>query len=100
MRRLIGGLSALVGICGLAGAAQAGGYPAYYGYSPYLGGPTTYFTRENDVQQATTVRDTPAGFGTRTYYRGGPFWTYAPARARRVTYASHRHRRVVLRRRG
>ena len=89
-----------VGLGVAGGAAQASGYPAFYGYSSYLGGPTTYFSREDDVGQATTRRDGPDGFGTRTYYRGGPFWTYGPARVRRATYVNSRHRRVVLRRRG
>lgn len=100
MRRLWCGLAVVTGLGLAGGSAEAGGYPAYYGYSTYLGAPTPYFTRENDVGQATTRRDDPDGFGTRTYYRGGPFWTYGPAHVRRAAYSNSRHRRVVLRRRG
>ena len=57
-----------------------------------------YFTPENDVQQATTRHGD--GPDIRTYYRGGPFWTYKGRAVRRSVYSSHRQRRVVLRRKG
>jgi hypothetical protein len=94
MRLMISAAILAGATCVGAGSALAGGSP-FYGYSNYFGGPTTYFTRENDVQQATTIHGD--GPDIRTYYRGGPFWTYAPARA---SLHAPRQRRVVLRRKG
>lgn len=96
MRRVLCWVS-MVTVIGLAGEASAGNALPFYGYSPYFGGPSTSFSRDSDVEQATTQRDN--GFGTRTYYRGGPFWRYQPSGYRRAIYSSHR-RRVVLRRKG
>lgn len=59
-----------------ATAVQADGFPPFYGYSGYFGAPTTYYTRDPDVQQVTTIVDGYQGFGTRTYTTGGPFWGY------------------------
>lgn len=78
--------------------AQADGYPPYYGYSPYFGAPATYFDGD-DVQQATLRGDGLPGFGTRTYYRGGPFWAYKP-NTRRAYYPRAQRRKVVLHRKG
>lgn len=93
-------LAAFAGTLAAAPSAHADGYPPFYGYSPYLGRPTVYFTPENDVQQATTQRD--SGFNVRTYYRGGPFWRFegiGPRRGAARTTRSRRHL-AVLRRRG
>ncbi|WP_375461310.1 hypothetical protein [uncultured Enterovirga sp.] len=59
-----------------ATAAQADSFPPFYGYSGYFGAPTTYYTRDLDVQQSTRMRDGYQGFGVRTYTTGGPFWGY------------------------
>lgn len=93
-------LVALAGMLASVPSARADGYPPFYGYSPYLGRPTVYFTPESDVQQATTSRD--GGFDVRTYYRGGPFWRYEPVGPRRGAGRTIRPRRhiAVLRRRG
>lgn len=93
-------IAALAGTIAVANSARADGYPPFYGYSPYLGRPTVYFTPESDVQQATTQRT--SGFDVRTYYRGGPFWRYEPVGSRRGASRSSRPRRhmAVLRRRG
>ena len=98
MRRSVIAVALVFAALGVSGTARAGsGYPPFYGYSTYFGGPSTYFTPENDVEQATTIR----GDGkTVTYYRGGPFWTYHPNAVRRASYTGHSRRRVVLRRRG
>jgi hypothetical protein len=82
----------------MAGPARADGYQPFYGYSPYFGRPGTYFTPESDVQQVTTPQDASFGFGKRTYYRGGPFWTYHPAQTRSVRAV--RRSRTVLRTKG
>ncbi len=93
-------LAALAGTFASAPSARADGYPPFYGYSPYLGRPTVYFTPESDVQQATTQRKD--GFDVRTYYRGGPFWRYEQIGPRRSASRALRSRRhmAVLRRRG
>jgi hypothetical protein len=80
----------------LVAPARADGYPPFYGYSPYLGGPVAYFTPENDVRVASVVSDGLPGMGTRTYYRGGPFFTYQSVRSQRVHAPRHRARRAVL----
>lgn len=84
-----------------AGPAQADGYPPFFGYSPYFGGPTTYFTPEPDVISASTLSEGLPGFGTRTYYRGGPFYRFRPASVRRAYYPHqprrHRRRAVLVR---
>lgn len=85
------------------GLARADSYPPFYGYSPYFGGPTTYFTPDSDVHSASTLSEGLPGFGTRTYYRGGPFYRYRPNVVRRAVYPRHyRHqrRRSVLVRKG
>lgn len=85
-RTWLPGLAALaLGLVAAAPAARADGYPPFFGYSAYFGGPAPYFTPDTDVQQTTLHREDSAGFGTRTYHRGGPFWGYRPARVR----ASH-----------
>lgn len=106
MRRtwwLRGAASIALGWLGAGGPVQADGYPPFYGYSTYFGGPAPYFSLETDVQQATAFPGGDPGFGTRTYYRGGPFWTYRPARARGA-FTGPRERRTrrsaVLRRKG
>ncbi len=93
----------IVGLVVGASAARADGYPPFYGYSTYFGGPATYFTDDTDVQQVTKPLDGVFGFGTRTYYRGGPFWALHPSRVRTATRYSrshHRHRRAALRVKG
>lgn len=77
-----------------AAPARADGYPPFYGYSPYLGGPVAYFSPESDVRAASVISDGLPNGGTRTYYRGGPFFTYQPTKAR-VT-PRYRSRREVL----
>lgn len=79
------------------GEARADGYPPFYGYSGYFGGPTVFFTPHDDVRQATTMYDGEPR--TVTYYRGGPFYGYRPKTRR--AFAPHRHhRRAALRMRG
>jgi hypothetical protein len=58
-----------------AAPAQADGPLPYYGYSDYFGSPATYFEGDG-VYQATTPEGGQFGFGTRRYYRGGPFWKH------------------------
>ena len=83
------------------GAAKADGYPPFYGYSPYFGGPATYFTPTPDVHSASTLSDGLPGMGTRTYYRGGPFWHYRSVAVRRAYHPRHHYRRrTVLVRKG
>ncbi len=93
-------IAALAGTVAVVSSARADGYPPFYGYSPYLGRPTVYFTPESDVQQATTQRTD--GFDVRTYYRGGPFWRYEQIGPRRGAGRTTRTRRrlAILRRRG
>ncbi len=99
--RAIGMASVLAaGLLGASSAVRADGYPPFFGYSPYFGGPTTYFTGEDTIREVTRP-DTGGeyGFGTRTYYRGGPFWAYqaTPRRAiARARYSSRRASRTVL----
>lgn len=100
-RRFWMGAAAVLALSGVS-PALADGYPPFYGYSPYFGGPATYFSPDADVQQVTKFKDGEPGFGTRTYYRGGPFWTYRPTTVRgRYTGARERRaRRSVLRSKG
>ena len=102
--RWLGRAAAVALALGASGSAQADGYLPFYGYSPYFGGPTTYFSQESDVQQVTKARDGDFGFGTRTYYRGGPFWAYRSSHAGRGHAAAPRERRArrsaALRRKG
>ena len=83
------------------GAARADGYPPFYGYSDYFGGPRVYFTPDDTIRETTSEVGGEYGFGTRTYYRGGPFWGYGRD-VRRPVYASRervrRHRRASRRR--
>ena len=93
------GLAAL--LAGFGTTALADGGQPFYGYSPYFGQPAPYFTPDNDVRQATSEEGGSYGFGTRTYYRGGPFWHYRPvSRTLRPHDArrSARHARVLRRR--
>ena len=83
---VIGSLGLLAGL----GAKAADGYPPFYGYSGYYGGPTAYYTHDPDVQQVTAIRDAYFGFGVRTYTTGGPFWSYRSSRARNGFYTSGR----------
>lgn len=78
-----------------AAPAQADGFPPFYGYSPYLGGPVVYFTGEEDVRAASVISDGLPGMGTRTYYRGGPFYTYQPVQPP-VRHAPRKSRRVLV----
>ena len=79
----------------VAGPALADGFPPFYGYSPYFGGPAVYFTPEEDVRAASIRSDGLPGMGTRTYYRGGPFFTYQPNN-RRALAPRHTRRRAIL----
>lgn len=88
-----------LGMLGL-GTAHADGYPPFYGYSPYFGGPRTYFTPDDDVRSASTLSAGLPAFGTRTYYRGGPFWHYKAVGVRRAYHPHRYRRRVVLIRKG
>ena len=82
------------------GMAMADGYPPFYGYSGYFGGPRTYFTPENDVRSAATISEGLPGYGTRTYYRGGPFFYHRSFATHPGYYPRAKRRRVVLRARG
>ena len=89
-------LASLTVAATLGSAAKADGFPPFYGYSPYLGGPAVYFTPEEDVRAASIISDGLPGMGTRTYYRGGPFFTYQSAKRARVYAPRHSRRRVTL----
>lgn len=93
-RHVLGFAAAAAMLVAAAGVAHADGYPPFYGYSPYFGQTTTYFTPDDTIHQVTKPLNGEYGFGTRTYYRGGPFWTYQP-NIRRA--ADARARQVVLR---
>jgi hypothetical protein len=98
--RAIGLTAFVVASLGAGSAVRADGYPPYFGYSPYFGGPTTYFTPEDTIHEVTKPADGGEfGFGTRTYYRGGPFWAYQETPRRRIAPArySNRHARRVVR---
>jgi hypothetical protein len=71
--------AALLGTAGAA-PAQADYYPPFYGYSPYFGGPAPYFEGD-DVHSSAIISEGLPGMGTRTYYRGGPFFHYRTVRA-------------------
>lgn len=97
----VAGFVAAAGLAGLAAstAARADGYPPFFGYSPYFGSPTPYFTPEDTIHEVTSAGVGDSGFGTRTYYRGGPFWGYQSNQRRRVAparYVSRHSRRTVL----
>lgn len=85
---------AVLGLFGALAAtpALADGYPPYFGFSGYFGGPATFYTPDTDVQQTTRLEAGSSAFGTRTYTAGGPFWHYKPSRSggfpghRRVRY--------------
>jgi hypothetical protein len=79
-----------------AGAARADGFPPFYGYSPYLGGPAVYFTPEEDVRIGSVQSGGLPGMGTRTYYRGGPFFTYQSNKRQEFYGPRHRTRRATL----
>ena len=79
-----------------AAPAHADGFPPFYGYSPYLGGPAVYFTPEEDVRVASVIGEGLPGMGTRTYYRGGPFFTYQSVRPTRAYAPRQTRRRPVL----
>ena len=102
----VAGLAAAVVAGGLmmgVGATRADGYPPFYGYSDYFGGPAADFTPETDVQQVTRPEGGYFGFGTRTYYRGGPFWAYKAtrvARASTVRKGRRSSRRIVVHSKG
>jgi hypothetical protein len=99
-RTIWAGPMVAAGLVAAAGAAQADGYPPFYGYSPYFGGPAPYFTPDDTIHEVTTEKGGEYGFGTRTYYRGGPFWTYQATPRRFVRARPTRHAsRHVLRRR-
>jgi len=81
-------------LCGAASARADDGVP-FYGYSGYFGRPTTYYTRDPDVQQVTVPRGGDFGFGVRTYTTGGPFWRYKPVYARGFERRRRYHRHVL-----
>lgn len=83
-------------LCGTA-PAMADGAP-FYGYSGYYGRPTTYYTRDPDIQQVTVERGGDFGFGIRTYTTGGPFYRYKAAHT--GVMVRRRYHRHVLRVRG
>lgn len=89
----------LIGLS-VGGAARADGYPPFYGYSGYFGGPAAYFTQDTDVRQVTSGQESGITSATRTYYRGGPFWTYRPSRASTVYRTRPERRRTVLHSKG
>ena len=96
MRVRFGALVAAAAGLAFSGPAWADGFPPFYGYSPYLGGPTVYFTPEEDVRVASIRGEGLPGMGTRTYYRGGPFYSYQSSK-RPATYAPrHSRRRAVI----
>lgn len=99
--RIVTALAAGFTLIGVSGAFASGPVP-FYGYSPYFGGPSPYYTYDDDVQASSTQSYGMPGFGTRVYARGGPFWhkTAHPATLRAVRERHDRRRRVVLRRRG
>jgi hypothetical protein len=82
-----------------AGPAAAEGFPPYFGFSGYFGGPTTYYTHDTDVHQTTRLENGSELFGERTYTAGGPFWRYQP-NARTVVRHTVYKRRVYRRVRG
>jgi len=89
-------LASIACVAALSSGARADGFPPFYGYSPYLGGPAVYFTPEDDVRAASIVSEGLPGMGTTTYYRGGPFFTYQSAKRARVYAPRHGRRRVTL----
>ncbi len=87
-------------LLGVTGASASGPIP-FYGYSPYFGGPSPYYTYDEDVQVSSTQSYGMPGFGTRVYSRGGPFWTKTMRPASLDAVSERRaRRRAVLRRRG
>lgn len=92
---MLAGLALGLGLA--ATAAQADGYPPFYGYSEYFGAPRTYFTPDDTIGETTTETNGQYGFGKRTYYRGGPFWEYG-YNLRRPAYVSRARGRRVARR--
>lgn len=89
-RKIHAAAAAMVAIGMVAAtSAQADGFPPFYGYSGYFGAPTTFYTRDPDVQQVTRIKDGHQGFGTRTYTTGGPFWGY---KSHRRVLREHRSR--------
>ena len=92
------GAALAAGMVMAVASARADGYPPFYGYSPYFGGPATYFTPEDTIRQVTTPKGGEYGFGTRTYYRGGPYWGYEPTPRRfGHAYRTRRSTRVLVR---
>ena len=77
--------------------AEAEGYPPFYGYSGYYGGPAVYYTHDLDVHQSTTPRDGDLGYGIRTYTTGGPFWGYKRSRTVRQPQRYRQHGAVRVR---
>ena len=96
----VGLVSGLLLSCLAAGEASADGYPPFYGYSPYFGGPAVYFTPDADVRVATTRDGSTFGIDRRTYYYGGPFYHLRPSVARRAYYPRRHRRHAVVRARG
>ncbi len=96
MRMKLAALATVAAGIALAGPAFADGFPPFYGYSPYLGGPAVYFTPEDDVRAASIQSEGLPGMGTRTYYRGGPFFTYQSAKRKGAYAPRHSRRRAVL----
>lgn len=84
----------------LAGAmagtpALADGYPPYFGFSGYFGGPAPYYIRDTDVHQSTRMEGGYQALGVRTYTAGGPFWGYkANVRPAGARHRKARHVRV------
>lgn len=83
------GAAACVVLAAAASEAQADGYPPFFGYSGYFGGPAVYYTPTPDIHQSTTPPRGLWGAGVRTYTPGGPFWRYKPT-MRGFIYRRHR----------
>ena len=96
MRMKLAALATVAAGLVCSGPVWADGFPPFYGYSPYLGGPTAYFTPDEDVRVASIQGEGLPGMGTRTYYRGGPFFTYRSHRAQRAHTPRQSRRRAVL----
>lgn len=97
MARLIGtGAAALLLGTLAAMPAHADGFPPYFGFSSYYGGPAPYYTQDTDVHQTTRLEAGQETFGTRTYTAGGPFWGYKANQKRSLAprYRKARYVRV------
>lgn len=100
MRRGFLAAGGILALCLVGGRAEAEGYPPFYGYSPYFGGPAVYFTPDTDVRVATTQDGSAFGIDKRTYYYGGPFYHFQPSPVRHASHPRRHRRHTVLRTRG